>query len=183
MSPEFLALDALLKRFVSSIKLETGLLPVLTDSGLGDSECIRGIDASESGQHWRPVERADSKIFEGLEQALELRFPDALKIFYGSFWSESIYVEHSSGLVFQLIQLWNPEDEERLKENILGHVFAKRKNRLPINYFIACTDGNEVVCLDHESGKVILERPGYRSHQVLAESLDQFLLELNPLVD
>lgn len=184
MSSVFLSLDAFLKRYISSIKLETGSLPTINDDALGASACTRISEQRPQPQSpcWKPVERKQFDLFKELESALEITFPQALCEFYGGFWSDMIPVEHRSGLQFDLIQIWNEEDEARLKQNLLGHVFAKRKNRLPLNYFIGCTAGNDVICLDHESLHIVVEKPGYKSHQKLAEGLDDFILQLDPVV-
>ena len=132
--------------------------------------------------YWKPVSRINHDLFDELEKALELSFRDDFKQFYGSFWSNGICVERED-INFSLIQIWNEEDQEKLKENILGHAFAKLKSKQPLSYFIGCTFGDDTVCIDHESGDVVLEKPGRKAHKVLAPSLEAFLLSLHPTLD
>ena len=72
---------------------------------------------------------------------------------------------------------------QKLKENILGHAFAKLKTKQPLSYFIGCTFGDDVICVEHQSGEVVLEKPGRKAHKILASSLEEFLLSLQPTLD
>lgn len=184
MSDVFLALDSLLKRYIGAWKLTHDSLPCLKDEDLGASPCTDSASTAGADNKllWKPVERCEYGLFNGLEEGLELQIRDELKAFYGSFWSNYICVKHKSGLELELIQLWNADDEARLKENMLGHVFAKRKNRLGESYFIGATDSNDVICLDHATGNVVSEKPGFAPHEVLADRLETFLLDLEPVV-
>ena len=184
MSPVFLALDALVNRFVNAYKLSQNTLPPVDFDVPGDSPCV---DLPENEGHatplfWRPVERGETDLFAGLEKGLEREIPQDLSTYYGAFWSNMVRVRFQDGDEFELIQLWNEDDEERLKENMLGHVFAKRKNRLDENFFIACNDNNEVACMDLKSGSIVLEKPGFAPHRILAPNLESFLLSLEPVV-
>lgn len=188
MNAIYNALDALFTRYVNLTKLEHNRLPVSTFEPHWPSPCDVEIDAitendTQGNMHfWRPVSRQDYCLFNDLESGFEFPFPEQLKWYYGSFWSNGICVE-SDDHAFNLIQIWNEEDEAQLKENMLGHVFAKIKNKQPITFFIGCTDGNDVVALDHETGKVVIEKPGYKTHECLADSLESLLLKLNPTLD
>ncbi len=187
-----LALDSLLTRYLNLVRQEKGSYPWVNFDPPWPSPCSDNFEAEHNDQnnkrgnsqddlirYWRPIERGDLSLFENLESALERNFPDEIKQFYGSFWSNGICVVHDQ-LEFNLIQIWNEEDESSLKENMLGHLFAKLKNKLALNYFIGCTDGNEVICVDDESKQVVLERPGKKAHQILAKDLESFLLALQP---
>jgi len=187
----YLALNALFTRYLNGIKMDTGTLPTVDFDPPWPSPCIQeepdqpeqsANAAQESPQFWRPVERHHNLLFSGLEQALEFTFKPEITAFYGSYWSNGLCVKHDR-LDFNLIQIWNEEDEERLKENLLGHAFAKLKARLPMTYFIGCNDGNDAISLDHDSGQVVLEKPGKRAHRILSENLETFLLDLHPTSD
>ena len=168
-------------RFVQNYQLQKGGLPEAPFDPPWPSPCTDAVESNEgaSASHWRPVKREDYALFSKLEEAFECPFHSDIACFYGAYWSNGIEVIFDQ-LHFNLIQVWNEEDEDMLKENLLGHLFAKRKNRLPLTYFIGCTDGNDVIALDHETGQIVLEKPGYRAHQVLADSLEQLLLRLEP---
>jgi SecY interacting protein Syd len=185
MNGTALALEALFTRYINLFKIEKNSLPSVEFDPPWPSPCSLNINKNieqDSIQLWRPVERKNYQIFDDLEKALEVNFRDDLKQFYGSFWSNGICVERED-INFSLIQIWNEEDQEQLKENMLGHAFAKLKSRLPLSYFIGCTHGNDVICIEHESGEVVLEKPGRKAHNTLAPSIEEFLLSLNPTLD
>ena len=186
-----LALDALLTRYVNLVKAEYNTYPSVNFEPPWPSPCTEAVEQrgeqqgekqGEKISYWRPVERNDYRIFNELEQALELSFREDFKQFYGSFWSNGICVERDD-INFNLIQIWNEEDQEQLKENILGHAFAKLKSRQPLSYFIGCTHGDDVICIEHETGEITLEKPGKKAHKTLAPTLEAFLLSLNPMLD
>lgn len=184
MDPIFLALDALFRRYLNLYQLENQRLPSVAFDPPWPSPCT-DIDGNEPGEtvlFWRPIERKASGLFTSIESALEMKFHPDLDAFYGAFWSNGLSVEFND-LPFNLIQIWNEEDQENLKQNLLGHAFAKRKNRLPMTLFIGATSGNDVICVDQESGQVVLEKPGYKAHEVLAENLEAFLIGLKPTMD
>lgn len=175
-----LALDALFTRYLNLMKSETGNLPRAPFDPPWPSPCLQ--DTLEDSNFWRPTQRQDTAVFESLEAAFDMTFRPEISEFYGTFWANGISVVHDD-LHLNLIQVWNEEDQEQLKENMLGHLFAKQKNKLPLSYFIGCTDGDEVISLSHATGEIVLERPGQKPHRTLAPTLESFLLALHPLAD
>lgn len=180
MEPIFLALDSLFTRYVNLYTADN-TFPLAHFNPPWPSSCIieDEVPAQKNAVYWRPKERKHFTLFDDLENGFEFAFPDELKAYYGSFWANGICVEHPD-LFFNLIQIWNEEDEAQLKENMLGHVFAKIKNKQPITFFIGCTDGNDIISLDKESGEIVIEKPGYKAHTKLSDSLEKLLLELTP---
>ena len=178
MNNTALALDSLLTRYENLFKtLNPYHLPTMLFDESWHSACIQSVDGDT--YFWKHVAKQTDNCFDGIERALERTFHQDIHTFYSSFWSNGIRVEHPV-VDFALIQVWNEEDLERLKENILGHCFAKMKAKLPLTVFIGSTDNNEVVCIDNESGNVVLERPGRKAHKILADNLESFLLALDP---
>lgn len=190
MNAIYLALDALFTRYLNLVKAETNDLPRVQFKPPWPSPCdikrevhIESENNEEGSlSYWKPASRVNHELFDDLEKALELSFRDDIKQFYGSFWSNGICVERDD-INFSLIQIWNEEDQEKLKENILGHAFARLKSKQALSYFIGCTFGDDIICIDHESGEVVLEKPGRKTHKVLAPSLEVFLLSLSPTLD
>jgi SecY interacting protein Syd len=196
MNAIYLALDALFTRYLNLVKAETKQLPSVTFDPPWPSPCDekqddqRGSDSKDKEKdenkkhlsYWKPASRINHDLFDELEKALEISFREDFKQFYGSFWSNGICVERED-INFSLIQIWNEEDQEKLKENILGHAFARLKSKQPLTYFIGCTFGDDVICIDHASGEIVLEKPGRKTHKVLAPSLEEFLLSLSPTLD
>ena len=185
MNAIYLALDALFTRYLNLVKAETNTLPSVTFDPPWPSPCDVTLESDKAPGnliYWKPVSHRNTDLFNDLEDALELTFRDEFKQFYGSFWSNGICVERDD-INFSLIQIWNEEDREKLKENILGHCFAKLKAKQPLSYFIGCTFGDDIICVDHTTGEVILEKPGRKAHKILAPSLEAFLLSLQPTLD
>jgi len=182
MIDSFLALEALLTRYVNLYSEDPKGLPFVEFEAPWQSDCVIESDSKPGSYYWKPSKRDTHLIFSDIEQALEFSFHEDIKIFFGSFWSNGICVERDD-INFSLIQVWNDEDEKQLSENMLGHVFAKLKAKLPVTYFIGCTYGDEIICLDHNSGQIVLEKPGRASHKVLSENLEKFLISLQATKD
>lgn len=182
MDDTFLALDALLTRYTNLFSESKEAKPYVEFESSWPSECVIKKGDSTHSYYWKPLKRKDTFSFSDIEKALEFEFHKDINMFYGSFWSNGICVERDD-INFSLIQNWNEDDEKLLKENMLGHVFAKLKSKLPVTYFIGCTFGDEVICLDHESGNIVLEKPGYKAHKVLSNDLPSFLITLQPTTD
>lgn len=182
MTETQLALDALLTRYTNQFSENTPPLPSVKFDKVWPSECVIEAGKSTGLYYWKPLTRTHGFSFSDMEKAVELTFHPDISDFYGSFWSNGICVERHD-INFSLIQLWNEEDEAQLKENMLGHIFAKIKSKLPVTFFIGCTYGDEIICLDNLTGEIVLERPGYKAHKTLAKDLASFLVELDPMKD
>lgn len=175
-----IALETLLHRFVElSHKLDLSLPKTEYDDNWL-SECIVDARPDKSGLvEWKPTIRTPENIFSDMENALGVKFHPDIICFYSHFWSDGIIVSHESGEM-SLIQIWNSEDEDMLKQNLLGHAFAKQKNRLPLTLFIGCTYADEIIAIDNNSGHVVLEKAGFAAHQTIANSVSEFLDQLTP---
>ena len=176
-----LALESLLTRYVNQFQDSNSFrLPSVCFDPPWPSPCVKHAD--EEHQYWSPRAKNDFSIFEPLENALERTFHPDFVAFYASFWSNGICVERED-INFALIQTWNKEDQEQLKENLLGHAFMKLRAKQPLSLFIGCTFGDEIICIDNESGHIVLERPGRKAHKVFADNLESFLISLSPTMD
>lgn len=130
---------------------------------------------------WQPVRRSFADDFAGLERALEMPIHPDIKAYYGSYWSGGLEASAPDGHV-SLILLWNPQDIDRLIENLIGHAMAKQRARSDFSVFFACTepDSDLFLSVDNASGAVLLERPGYKPIRQVADSLAAFLALLEP---
>lgn len=132
---------------------------------------------------WRPVRQSGTgaHLLSGLERALELTLHPDARDYYGRWWSASLDAVAPDGPV-SLIQLWNPDDAERLVENLIGHALAKRRQRAPFTVFFATTgpDSDYFLSIDNATGEVLLEQPGLRPLRVVAPDLATFLDRLEP---
>lgn len=177
----FLALEALMRRYLNLYRVnECSSYPCANFDPPWPSPCMEfdGSQELPSGA-WRPVERRDIGIFDSMQDAFGFEFHPDIKTYYGAYWSNGFCAQWKD-LDLALIQIWNDEDEEAFKQNMLGHLFARKKNGLPPSYFLGTTDGSEIITLDQETGAVQLERPGYAAHETLSDSLELFLIGLIP---
>ena len=175
--------DAALERFVARYLAR---YPTLYDRYDPEwrSPCETGQPLDRDGESvvpWRPAQRSHSDDFRGLEHALEIDVHPDIKAYYGAFWSGGLEATADEGHV-SLILLWNPEDGERLVENLIGHALAKRRAKSPFTVFFACTEPESDLFLsvDNASGAVVLERPGARPIREVTKSLADFLDRLTP---
>lgn len=139
------------------------------------------IDQQGELSHWRPTPQTESIDFRGLANAVEAPIhPDVIE-YYSGYWSGSLEASAKEGPV-SLILLWNPEDVERLIENLVGHLFGKRQSKLPFTTFFATTDPESeyFLSIDNASGKVLLEEPGRPPIKEVASDLNSFLQRLQP---
>ncbi|MGD8416198.1 MAG: SecY-interacting protein Syd [Pseudomonadales bacterium] len=146
---------------------------------------------SESGPliAWQPLPRHPDSTrddFAPLERALTVRVHPDIRAYYGAFWSAGLEAEAVDGHV-SLLFLWNPDDIERLNENLLGHAFARgrragERHKGPLSLFFACTepDSDLFLSVDNDSGTVLLERPGYDPIREVASDLASFIDTLVP---
>ncbi|WP_250657626.1 SecY-interacting protein [Alkalimarinus coralli] len=179
-APSIKAIESLLDRFIAlSLKIDLSLPKVEWDKNW-TSECIVDPTPDNHGLvQWKPAVRGESRIFSALEGALETTFHPDINRYYGHYWSDGIVVSHETGEM-SLIQIWNSQDEEMLKQNLLGHAFAKKKNRLPLTLFIGCTQDDQIIAIDNASGNIVLEKPGFAAHQTIATDLEAFLGSVTP---
>ncbi len=149
------------------------------------SPCEIGPPEQQAGGEalvpWRPLPRTLADDFAGLERALELEIHPDIKAYFGRYWSGGLEMTAPEGHV-SLIQLWNPQDVERLIENLIGHALAKRQAGVGYSVFFACTEPNSDLFLsvENDTGAVLLEKPGYKPVRQVSDSLAAFLGELEP---
>ncbi len=176
------ALDDLVERYLEACHQLTGTLPRMEHDPEWPSPCYQG-DADSNGMIcWQPVRQTTtSDLFEGLACALDTPIHPDLIAYYSHLWSDPIPVSCQEGEL-SLLFIWNDADYERLRANLIGHALTKRKLRLPLTLFFACTepDANYFLSLDNDSGEVLLEQPGRKPLRTIAPSLAEFLGTLQP---
>lgn len=169
-----------LNTLVHKTKQHTGNLPKMdVDDSLPDREqslaFVRKIE--QTTIEWLPAPNGDFCLFDDLERGLEITLHRDLKQFYGAYWSEGICCQSSQGLI-QLIQIWNETDLELLRENLLGHAFMKTRKKQPLTFFFGLGEGDNILTLENDTGRVYMEIPGKRPHLFLANNLTEFLWSL-----
>jgi len=139
------------------------------------SPCEQGAPDDYGFVTWRPVRREEPPDFNGLAAAFEANIHADFITYFGRYWSDPLPASGLSGRI-ELLQLWNPADEERLVANQIGHVLQMRRERRPLTLFFACGDDPDLLySLDNATGEVLREDLPKRKARVIAESLTLFL--------
>ncbi len=177
------ALDRLLRRYVENCQRVSGSLPTQKYDPAWSSQCQVGEPDATGMIRWRPRERDTDADFSGLERALGVEIHPHIKSFYGSYWGNTMELAADEGGL-TLIQIWNNDDFDRLVENIIGHAMAKQRVDASLTIFIACADEGELMLsVENETGRIVLEEPGNRPIREVSSSLAEFLDRLHPLAD
>ena len=162
-------------------------LPVIEHDPQWLSPCEQG-EPQANLSFWQPVSTTHASgsgsepelDFSGLEGALELTLHPDIKMFYTSFFSDNLPARCTDGDL-ELLQVWNSDDFERLQENMIGHIMAKRRKRQPETFFIGVTDDDEIIItVLNATGEVWAERVGQNPHRKLADSVATFITQLTP---
>jgi len=174
-------LDNFFKRFINTIKNDTGYLPITKNEPDWPSLCQEGqpflSETMVDSIYWQAVLREKNSDLSGLEKALDIELRSELKDFFTRYWSEQIDAIFQQGNL-TLLFVWNKADMDRLIENQIGHALNNLRNKQSLTFFIACTDSDYIISLEHDTGHIVLERPGYAIEKVLSDNLVQFIDEL-----
>ena len=166
-------LDRLAAEFIDACAARDGTLPTLPYDAEWESEAIVGR-APDDQVFWRPTRRSDPFSLSGLSSALEAKLPTECADYFGYFWSGSIPVIWGER-PFELLQLWNGEDENNLMHNLLGHSLEKKRVREPLTVFFALVDDARFLSVDVASGAVLLEEVGGERPEEVAADLATLL--------
>ncbi len=175
------ALDRYMDRAIEHQLDQAGRLPQIPFDTQWLSDCyINGADDGEITQ-WRPVRQSEtSDLFARIGQALEQKIHPDIVTFYSRYWSDPLPAHHQSNSL-SLLQLWNPEDGERLRSNLLGHALMKTRKKQPLTLFFACTEPDDMfISLNNADGTIWLEAPGKKPLRQIADNLAAFLDALQP---
>lgn len=172
----------ILDSFVEQLQLIQPVPPLLPYNSEWPSDCY--LNTAEDGQQvgWRPARQTStSDMFLRLGEALEETIhPDIIE-YYSRYWSDPLPAKCEHGDL-SLIQVWNYDDMERLRSNLIGHALAKRQQKRPLTFFFACPEPDEdyFISLDNYTGEIWLEKPGKPPIRKLAECIADFLKTVTP---
>ncbi len=166
-------MDRLAAEFIEAVQQRDGTLPTVPHEPDWDSVAITGSAGSDL-DFWRPTRRHEPFSLEGLSGALESELPEVCAAYFGHFWSASIPVMWGER-PFELLQLWNPDDENNLLHNLLGHSLEKKRVREPLTVFFAVVDDERFLSVDATSGAVMLEEVGGARPEEVAADLGSLL--------
>ena len=131
---------------------------------------------------WQPRPFTLAPNLDAVERALGIRLQPAVTAFYTSQFAGDM-MGTLAGRPLSLVQVWSEEDFIRVQENLIGHLVMKRRLKQSPTLFIATTDSElEVISACNMSGEVILEQLGTKKRQVIASSIERFLIALQPLI-
>ncbi|MBD8162537.1 SecY-interacting protein [Erwinia persicina] len=143
------------------------------------SPCI--VATHEDEVWWQPQPFTLAKNLEAVERALDLRLQPSVAGFYTAQFSGDMKGTFS-GQRMSLVQVWSEDDFVRVQENLIGHLVMKRRLKHAPTLFIATTESElEVVSVCNISGEVVIEQLGTTKRQVIAPSVQNFLILLQPL--
>ncbi|SIS59395.1 SecY-interacting protein [Neptunomonas antarctica] len=130
---------------------------------------------------WQPQKQTSpSDIFTRLGAALETDIHPDITAYYTSYWSNHLSAVAPAGDLV-LLQVWNEEDMERLRANLIGHCVTKIKQKQPLSLFFACTEPDDgILTLRNDDGTIWLEYPGKKPVKQIADNLPAFLSQLKP---
>ncbi|MBE5253524.1 SecY-interacting protein [Mixta mediterraneensis] len=143
------------------------------------SPCITG--ERDDSVLWQPQPFSLRPSLDAVERAVDIQLQPAITTFYTSQFAGDMQArfEHHS---LTLLQAWSEDDFLRLQENLIGHLIMKRRLKLSPTLFIATTASEEeIVSLCNLSGEIILEQPGRKQRQILADNIKIFLKTLQPV--
>jgi len=178
VSPTIAALDSFMEK-LSAIQTTR---PLIRFDSQWLSECYAHQASDGDKVSWWPTQQTSpNDMFTRLEEALEEKIHQDIIDFYCRYWSDPLPATCSDGDL-SLIQVWNNEDMERLRSNLVGHALSKRQQKRPLTFFIACPEPDEdyFISIDNFSGEVWLERPGKPPIRKLADNTAAFLDTLTP---
>jgi SecY interacting protein Syd len=137
-------------------------------------------DSNELLVQWAPIKQTDQDMFTRLEQALNTKVHPDIVTFYTSYWANHLQASSPDGDL-ELLQIWNQEDMERLRSNLIGHALDKKKRKQPLSFFFAITIPDDgMLCLNNDTGEIWYELPGKKPVRKIADSLAQFISSLQP---
>lgn len=175
------ALDAFIEKFHQLYASQPIPLPQQEYDLEWLSPCYQ--NPQEEGQlcTWQPVRQdVTHDLFEGLAHALETDIHPDIKAYFTRYWSDPLPARHQDGDL-ELIFVWNEQDYERLRANMIGHALLKKRRKQPLTLFFGCTAPEDMtLCIDNETGEVVLEKPGKKAHRTVAPSIADFILQLSP---
>lgn len=136
---------------------------------------------------WQPIEQSrvlgdESLNFQNIEQALDIKLDSQYQTFFTLYFADRFNASHEKGQL-QYLQAWSVQDFERLQQNLIGHLMMKSKLKQPATLFFAVTDEDDLnIVIENDTGKVSLEYVGKEPHQVLANSLAEFIADTTPVL-
>ena len=176
------ALQQFYHRYFQSYQQQHHQPPAVEHDSDWPSPCEQGAINNGETVHWQPFPCEPPLDFANIEQALELELHPDIKTYFGRFFCANLAANASDGKL-ELLFPWSQKDFERLQENMLGHVWMKRKLRQEETVFFAVTDIDDVILsMVNSTGEIWAEKVGKKPHRKIASSMTEFINSLEPAV-
>ena len=176
------ALQQFHDRYFQSYEQAYGHPPAIEHDSEWPSPCEQKPADEGESVYWQPVVCDPALSFDNIEEALESRLHTDIKTYFGSFYCANLGAKASDGGL-ELLFPWSPEDFERLQENVLGHIWMKRKLRQEETVFFSVTDMDDVILsMINSTGEIWAEKVGKKPHRKIADSMVDFINSLQPVV-
>lgn len=174
------ALANFTQRYVACWQQQTGHPPASSELYGVPSPCT--VETLAEQVYWLPQPADSGLALDGVERALTIQLCPESHAFYTSQYAGDMHARWGEQPL-TLLQAWSEDDFTRLQENLIGHLVTQRRLKLPPTLFIATTDSElSLISLCNITGNVLLEQFGSRQREVLAETLNGFLLALQPVI-
>lgn len=176
------ALDRLIADFIATCDREE--YPWVPYDPDWPSPCYRHAAKPGRPVSWQPVRmETPGDMFARLSRALEESLHPDLVTYYSRYWSDPIPCTLPDGAGVSLLLVWNEQDMERLRANLIGHALNKRRQKRELTLFFGLLEPetDEMITLNNRDGSIWLELPGKAPHTRLADSLADFLGRLTPV--
>ena len=158
---------------------KTGGAPRVFHDTEWPSPCEISNSVENKSVAWQQVAQQGS--LDKLEKALETQFPQQLKEYFASFYSDNLFANYQEHNLC-LLQAWSEQDFDRLQQNITGHVLMKRRlKQADTVFFATCEEDDLLLVMDLADGSIWLEYLGKAPHHKLADSMADFLSECKGL--
>lgn len=177
------ALKQLIDDYSKAVANKTGLLPQVCHDEQWASPCETEQVADGEMVQWQWLEQSGLHNFDVLEKALELTLHPDIKEYYTAIYAGSLFVAVDD-LQIEMLQVWNEQDFEHLSHNIIGHILMQRRLKLDYTVFIGCViNSDQMLCVDNQTGELLLEVAGSRERKIIAKSLSDFCCWTQVLVE
>lgn len=163
--------------YIEQYQQKHGSFPVADLDPDSISPCqLQTIDDDKTT--WQSVKISENLNFTNVEQALEITIHTDFIDYFCTLYADEIKAKTTDGKL-SLLFAWNNADFLRLQENIIGHILMKQKLKQTVTLFFAVTDEEDMILsLNNETGEIWVEQVGCEPHKKLANSMTEFIEQL-----
>lgn len=174
------ALQAFTQRYCDAWQQRHGTPPRSEELYGVASPCVTRTE--DEAVFWQPQPFSLTPTLEAVERALDIVVQQPLQTYYTSQFAGDMTATFGERKL-TLLQVWSPEDFQRVQENLIGHLVTQKRLKLSPTLFIATLDSDlDVISVCNLTGEVVLETLGTRHRTTLSASVSSFLTHLEPLL-